>query len=84
MSEKIQSETMSRRTVLSVLVAALGSAATTVLAVSDAEAQTIGMHCVTIGEPVAMKDVRTGAQGAANGVKTGAPSAHQSSCAAPS
>jgi hypothetical protein len=46
MSEKITSEPVSRRTILTALVAAVGLAVptTVVLTVSEAEAQTIGME----------------------------------------
>ena len=64
MSEKITMEAVSRRRVLSVLAAAVGLALpTTVLTVSDAEAQTVGMqrrHERRVGRHERREDRRTG------------------------
>jgi hypothetical protein len=64
MSENILSETMSRRRIFTVLAAALGCAVpTTVLMVSDAEAQTVGMtrrHGRRTGRHERRSDRRTG------------------------
>ena len=64
MSEKITSEAVSRRRVLSVLAAAVGLAVpTTVLTVPDAEAQTIGMqrrHERRVGRHDRRQDRRAG------------------------
>ena len=79
MSEKITSEAVSRRTVLSVLAAAVGLAVpTTVLTVPDAEAQRSECSGATSGAWAATIGVKTGVRVATSGGRTGAQVSHSS------